>query len=221
MEKEPTIEYLDYAIDLDTGVLSSIVWSFKGSNEIFSRCGDLGFVDSTHHLTKYSYKLTTIIVPDSESKSRSALLMLHLRGDVHAMQKLLQSWVAAFNLSLPEVMFSDADPAIGAAIFSVPEESPVHHLLCTWHLFDERVRKNGGTLLNIENKGSWTRFRPTLTAIRDCMDEFKFNELWKDMLREYCGNRKSLNHQRAKKYLKAQVFSKRHRWALCDSKSRR
>lgn len=50
---EKSVEFLSYEREENSGVLSSVTWSFKGCKDIVKRCNDILFWDSTHNITKY------------------------------------------------------------------------------------------------------------------------------------------------------------------------
>lgn len=65
LQVEGDMEHLSYGTT-STGVLSFITWSFKGSRALAQSYCDLLFWDSTHNLTRYSYKFSTFTVVDCE-----------------------------------------------------------------------------------------------------------------------------------------------------------
>lgn len=72
------IEYLQTRLDESSALLKSIRWTFSGSRDVVSRCNDLMFWDSTHHVARYNYKLSTFTAVHSEGKSRAVLISLNL-----------------------------------------------------------------------------------------------------------------------------------------------
>lgn len=65
LRKSGVLEYFSYVIST-SNVLEFITWSFKGSKEVVKRCSDICFWDYTHHMTRYSYKLSSFTIVDSE-----------------------------------------------------------------------------------------------------------------------------------------------------------
>ena len=95
------LDFLHWQIDNETGVLQAVVWSFKGSVDIVRRCGDIAFCDSTHHLTKYAYSISSVTVIDFEGSTRTVLLSIHLHYNSETFKRILVSWHEAFGCSLP------------------------------------------------------------------------------------------------------------------------
>lgn len=48
----------------------------QGIEGILGRCGELAWLDMTHHRTKYDYLLTSFVIADYEEESREALFNL-------------------------------------------------------------------------------------------------------------------------------------------------
>ena len=76
-----SVEFFKTYIAHNTSVLTSVACSFAGSRALVGRVGDLCFLGSTHHLTRYGYKLRNFILVDSEGKSRTVLFFfVYFRG---------------------------------------------------------------------------------------------------------------------------------------------
>ncbi|KAI0565477.1 Ubiquitin-like protease [Gracilaria domingensis] len=151
-KREGKVEFLDHHQDEETGELSSIVWSVKGSKELVHRCGDVIFWDSTHNTTRYNYRLATMTAVDSEGVSRAVLLGLTLHENGLFCRRLLGYWHIAFEKPLPEVIFTDGDEAIALSLRSIPYDEDVRHLLCIYHLFDMQVKKRVNPILRSKGK---------------------------------------------------------------------
>ena len=104
------------------------------------RYGDVGTFDTTHNMTRYEYKLATIIVVDSESKPRCALFALMLNETVDDFAKFLECWHEASKNPIPIDIITYGDEALAAAITSVLLSIQVHHPLCAYHLFDRNIK---------------------------------------------------------------------------------
>jgi hypothetical protein len=69
------LEYCRHSMDETTGVLRYITWAYAGAGDLVTRYGtDIAMIDSTHHVTSYDYKLSSILVVDAEGRSRPVLL---------------------------------------------------------------------------------------------------------------------------------------------------
>jgi hypothetical protein len=73
------IEYCRHIMDETTGVLRYITGAYAGAGELVAKYGtDIATIDSTHHVTSYAYKLSSILVVDAEGRSRPVLFCLLL-----------------------------------------------------------------------------------------------------------------------------------------------
>ncbi|KAI0559784.1 FHY3/FAR1 [Gracilaria domingensis] len=188
------VEYLDYRKDDDTGELSSIVWTVKGSKDLASRCGHIMFWDSTHNTT------------------RAVLLSLTLHEDGPFCKRLLAYWHIAFERPLPGVIFIDGDEAIGLSLRSIPYDEEVRHLLCTYHLFDMQVKKRVNPILRSKGGASaWQEFRADLSLCSECVSESSLVRLWKHMLIKWFPP--SPRTEDLRKYLDLYVWERRRHWA--------
>ena len=79
-------------------------------------CGDISFCDSTLHLTKYVYKLSSVTVFDSEGSTSTVHLNLRLHETADKFKRILVSWHEAFRCCHPHMIMTDEDEDIFAAI---------------------------------------------------------------------------------------------------------
>ena len=101
MERTSQVEFLRTFISEETNTLKSVAWCFRGSRELVNRVGDLCFWDSTHHMTRFNYKLSSMILVDSEGKSRAVLYCLSLSETAIDYKRIIDCWHSAFSLPLP------------------------------------------------------------------------------------------------------------------------
>ena len=78
---------------------------------------------------------------DSEGSTRTVLLTINLHENADTFKRVLVSWHLAFGCSLPRVIMTNGEEGIFAAIASIPYSHEMVHLLCTFHLFDQNVKK--------------------------------------------------------------------------------
>ncbi len=212
-EAQGIIEYLKVSLNDKSGVLTSAIWSYQRSSETVARCGDVLYWDSTRNTTKYSYKLSTFTVVDSECSSRAVLFCLTLRETAEECKAMLVAWHLAFNSRLPKVIFSDGDEAIHVAIFSVPYASEIKHLICIFHLFDMNAKERGQPVLtSLSGVSTWPGFRKSLSTCREASTAEELRSLWRAMLNEWLP--KSPKTEEVRKYLERYIWSKRKQWAV-------
>ena len=100
----------------ETDVLTAVLWSFKGSCDIVKRCGQIEFRDSTHHLTKYVNKLSSITPIDFEVSTKTVLLSLNLHENADSYKRIFVSWHEAFGSRIPRVILIYGVEGMFAAI---------------------------------------------------------------------------------------------------------
>ena len=210
-EKHSTIEYIFYDRDDKTGVLNLAVWTLKGSKNLVERCGDLLFWDSTHHMTPYDYKISSLIIVDSECKSRTVMVALMLYERAADFQRVLQCWHDAFNMRFPQVVFTDGDEGISAALSTLQYDEEVIHMLCFFHIMDLNLKKRVQGILSFGG-ASWPSFRKQLSNCREAIDEDQFKQIWNAMISKYLPQSKRTKS--IVQYLDKFVYAKRFQWAL-------
>ena len=189
MKSNDEIEYLNYGLTKNR-TLKYLTWSFSGSKKVVHRCGDIVFWDSTHNLTKYYYKFSTFTVIESENKSRSVFFNLGLSEDFEQCQRILVEWHRAMDCTLPNVIVTDGDDAMTAAISEIPYEENILHMLCTFHLFDMNVKKKVQPFLQSNGMDSWPKFRSALEICREAGSPEELEVLWNQLISEWIDNKK-------------------------------
>ena len=161
------------------------MWSFKGSCDIVKRCGEISFCDSTHHLKNYAYKLSAITLIDSEGSTRTVLLSLHLHENADSFKRIFVSWHEAFGCRIPRVILTEGDKGNFAAIASIPYSCQVVHLLCTFHLFDQNVKRRVEHVITEKTGASaWGLFRKYLSICRQAPTEARLYHLWEHLIQD-------------------------------------
>ena len=136
-------------LNSETRVAESI-----GAQELALRCGDVAFWDSTHNVSRYAYKLSTVCLIDSEAKARPILFHMTLNEREKNYSDMLNFWVSSIMVPFPSNVFTDGDAAMSAAISSFPNEKSITVLTCVFHLFDQNVKKKVLPVLTANGKGS-------------------------------------------------------------------
>ena len=133
-KKEGHVEFVQTLVDEDSGVLSSLIWAFKGTKVVVARCGDLGFWDFTHNSTRYPYKLSSLPLVDSEGRTRPILFHLTLYESTNDQKRIVDAWHKAFKVPFVKAVFTDGDETMSSAIFSQcpPQSTCVYYVLSTF-----------------------------------------------------------------------------------------
>ena len=97
--------------------------------------------DSIHNVTKFLQRLSSFKLVDSEGRDIPLLFSFSLNETVESCRQDLACWHSAFSSKLSNVIFTDGDRSIHAAIASVPYLEDLHHLLCLFHIFDLNVKR--------------------------------------------------------------------------------
>ena len=115
------------------------MWSFKGSKDLVNQCGDVCFWDVTYNSTRFALKLGTFTLVDSEFGSRAVFFSLCLNETARVTSDIISHWHEVFEKRLPRVVFTDGDSSTIAYLSALRFADEIHHLLCTWHLFDKNL----------------------------------------------------------------------------------
>ncbi len=172
------VEYLNVGVDEETCVLNSAVWSAKDSTHLVQRYGEIAFWDLTHNSTRYDYNLSSFTVIDSEGCSRAVRFSLCLFETAENCKILVLSWHEAFGVHIPQVIYTDGDEAMYAAIVSMPYSDEITHLICTFHLFDMNMKKRVQPFLTSANgTSSWPLFRKGISICREAQSATELQRL--------------------------------------------
>ena len=58
MKSPGQVEYLKVILEKASAVPKTVIWEFNGSASLVSRVTDIGFWDTTHHISRYDYRLS-------------------------------------------------------------------------------------------------------------------------------------------------------------------
>lgn len=184
------VEYLRFEVGKDIG-LTYIFFSTIGCRELSARCGDdVGVMDSTHNISRYSYKLITILYVDSELRSRPVHFALTLQENPAIYAAFFEDVRKCTAIDLPSVIFSDPHSSIKAAVALLPERrngTATTHLTCLWHLLDLNMKRKVG--LSIPGGLSkWRHFRADFIKVRSSLSEQVLQSSFAKLLRIwFCG----------------------------------
>ena len=210
-KRDSKVEFLAKEIHNESGALSSLTWAFRGATELTRRCSDVAYWDSTHEISRYAYKLSTLSLVDSECKTRPVLFQLMLNQTSQNHSSFLRCWNTAFQTKFPTVLFTDGEEALHIAISEVFSGGNVKNLLCLFHLFEMNARKKIQHALR--GTPGWPSFRKELEKCREALTEEQLSGLWKELLDKWLPT--SQNTRSARSYLIKYVWSRRSQWATC------
>lgn len=121
-------------------------------------------------------------------------------------------------MRLPPVIFTDGDDAMYAAIAYLPYSEDIRHLICTFHLFDQNLKRTVQHILTSSaGASSLASFRKCLSICRQAISEDDLGRLWSDTMNEWFPQQ-SVSHVTARSYLFKLVWSKRRQWSVAFSR---
>ena len=178
--------------------LTGLFWMRPSQIELWQKFHDVAINDNTSQTNKYRMYLSLTIVVDNHARSRMAATAVISDETKESYQWILECLLSATNLA-PNVIFTDADPAMVAAIHeSLPTTK---HNYCIWH-----IRKNLDKNLKGKLHGEYSNF---VTAWNKCRNSFSENEFKKKF------DELLIKFPAASKYLKRSLGTDVTSWALC------
>ena len=163
------------SVDSASNIPKTIIWEFSGSSTLVSRVGNLCYWDSTHHISRYEYWLSSVLLIDSESKLQRFLQAVMLNESADDVKQMIFLWHELFKLHLPQIMFTYENSAMCASISSLPYSEHIFHLLCFFHLIDQNFKSKVRACLSSEAEGSvWPLFRKDIVLCRNATTEQDF-----------------------------------------------
>ena len=152
----------------------------------------------THHRQINRMYLSLTIVVDNHARSRMVATAIVSDETKETYQWILECLLCATDLA-PNVLFTDADPAMVAAIHeSLPTTK---HNYCIWH-----IRKNLEKNLKGKLCGEYSKFVAAWNKCRNCFSENEFKKQWNEL---------TVKFPAAYKYLKCMLGTDVTSWALC------
>jgi len=131
---------LQYSLDVDDdGTLDKVFVMLKEGQDDYDLLGRTVGIDATYDTNRYSLSLVTFIGKDYSGRIHSFCYGFLSNETTTSYTWLLKEFARHVGGTCPEVIISDGDGAIAAAISIVFPETT--HRLCTWHL-RKNIRKN-------------------------------------------------------------------------------
>ena len=125
--------------------------------ELWRRFHDIAINDNTSQTNKYRMYLSLTIVVDNHARSRMAATAVVSDETKETYQWILKCLLSATDNLTPNVLFTDADPAMVSAIHEILPSTK--HNYCIWHLrknldknLKGRLRKNYNEFVKAWNK---------------------------------------------------------------------
>ena len=144
--------------------------------------------------------LAVIILVDNHNRSRLAATAILSDKTKDNFEWLFQSLLKATGELMPRLLYTDADPAMIAAVNS--SWPGTKHHFCLFH-----IRKNlEKHFLGKYRDKKWNKFFATFCRARNSRVESIFEERWAALLNEYPD---------ATSYLQRQLYKCREAWVLC------
>ncbi|GMI81579.1 CHLOROPLAST DIVISION MUTANT 25, FAR1-related sequence 4 [Hibiscus trionum] len=128
-----------YAVDLnEEHRLRNIFWVDAKGMEDFSNFGDVVSFDTTHFTNKY--KIPLVLFCGVNHHIQPTLLGCALIADetVYTFLWLMQTWFIAMGERAPQVMLTDQNNAIKAAVAAAFPST--RHCFCLWHVMEKLTR---------------------------------------------------------------------------------
>lgn len=161
-------------------------WSLPGSQDLAMSFGEFAYWDTWQNDQKTLFKLSALSVVDSHKNFRPVMFSLMRDGDEVDCKMFLVSWLRAFQQKLPRVLYSDGREGIYSVIASLPEDVSIKHLLCTYQLFDVKVRGQFQSVFgSVDIHCTWNSLRGALFACRDATSEEELCSHWEEIMRDW------------------------------------
>jgi hypothetical protein len=119
----------EYTTDLE-GCLERAFFVEKGAKEHWAQGNHVAFYDTTHSTNHSDMKLGCICGMDQDGKTILLATSLIKHEDAKTFQWVFSKFIEAMG-SEPNIMFTDGDLGMGAALKMFPR---ISHLLCIFHL---------------------------------------------------------------------------------------
>lgn len=185
------------------GRLARFFWMNPWQVSMLHIYGDILVVDVSEGRNIYNMYLTTIIIIDSENKSRDVAFCLSERQDGTTFEwifRLVQYAMCKESNQFTKLtaIFSDRALAIVSAVAEIWPD--VFHGTCLWHL-QGNLKKNIQGLLG---QRRWSRFMSDFWQVYRMGSRQTFEQAWAWLLDEY---------PETIPYLQSEVYPDRDKWA--------
>ncbi|KAE8734752.1 Protein FAR1-RELATED SEQUENCE 4 [Hibiscus syriacus] len=128
-----------YAVDLnEEHRLRNVFWVDAKGMEDFSNFGDIVSFDTTYFTNKYKIPLVLFIGVNHHIQPTLLGCALIADETVYSFLWLMQTWFIAMGERAPQVMLTDQNNAIKAAVAAVFPST--RHCFCLWHVLEKLTR---------------------------------------------------------------------------------
>ena len=167
---------VDFELDEDNR-LTRLLWMTPDQVNLWLKYYDVVVNDNTFRTNQYQMPLGVFIVIDNKCKTRLVCQVLVSDESLDTHIWILNCIKRATNQA-PIMMFTDADPALDAAIPVVfPETYPAH---CIFHI-TQNLPKN----LKAKLGEKWDNFIEQFYQCRNSLCEPLFKQRWNQLLNDY------------------------------------
>lgn len=181
--------------------LTGLFWMRPSQIELWNRFHDVAINDNTSQTNKYRMYLSLTIIVDNHARSRMVATAVVSDETKETYQWILECLLSATNNLAPNVIFTDADPAMVSAIHETMPSTK--HNYCIWHL-----RRNLDKNLRGQLRKNYNEFVKEWNKCRNSFSENEFQRRWHKLLADYPAARKYLTHTLG------QIVTS---WALCHT----
>jgi hypothetical protein len=181
--------------------LTGLFWMRPSQIELWQKFHDVAINDNTAQTNKYRMYLSLTIVVDNHARSRMAATAVVSDETKETYQWILECLLSATDNLAPNVLFTDADPAMVSAIHETLPSTK--HNYCIWHL-----RKNLDKNLKGRLRKNYNEFVKAWNKCRNSFSEDEFQKRWRELLS---------NYPAARKYLTRTLGQVVTSWALCHT----
>ena len=198
-QENPTF-HVDARFEGQDNHLVGLCWMRPSQQELWARFHDIILLDTTAKTNRYSMILCVVILVDNHNRSRLAATAIVSDETKDTFSWLFTSLSKATGGLTPSLLYTDADPAMIAAINSTWPTTK-HHF-CLFH-----IRKNLEKHFLSKYRGEkWNKFFAAFCYARNSRVESIFEERWAALLQEYPD---------ATSYLQRYLYPCREAWVLC------
>ncbi|GET57594.1 protein FAR1-RELATED SEQUENCE 11 [Rhizophagus irregularis DAOM 181602=DAOM 197198] len=167
------------AIKFDNNnTLTHLFWMTPSQLELWYRYSDIVVQDVTCKTNRYEMALSLFIILDENRNVRLVAQALLIDETKESHEWSFEQLNLATNNVYPQVIMTDADPAVHAAIRSTfPTTYPMH---CTFHISQNLIKKVQ-KLIGNKFQEFFTKFH----AVRNTLNTLSFESEWRKLITQY------------------------------------
>ena len=199
-QQENPAFHVDAQFEGEDNHLVRLCWMRPEQQVLWSRFHDIILLDTTAKTNRFSMILCVIILVDNYNRSHLAAIAILSDETRDSFEWLFQSLLNATGGLMSRLLYTDADPAMVAAVNSFWPKTK-HHF-CLFHI-QKNLEKN---LMGKLHGEKWNEFFAAFSRARNSRVESIFEERWATLLSEY---------PKAANYLQRQLYRCQEAWALC------